>query len=311
MRIEMIVPSLDVGGMEAMVVDLANTLAGRGNQVGITCLGGLGPFAEAAQRRGLTVTLCPDHGWAPLVRPGLLAQHLHNVGPDIIHAHSGAWLKAAAAVRHLRRGGLVYTAHGLLDRVTVADRVAMHLAARLTDQVAAVSPPLVDFLAQSVRVRRNRLRYIPNGIDCARFSPGGRATARTLLGLERDTTLLGMVGRLVPVKNHVGFLDVFASLVAEQADIQLVIIGDGPNRGDIEGRVDDAHSQVAGLAQDVGVDRAHVLQLQRAPALRQHRQRQRHEGQVHRQAHTPVRGCTRRRAWAGLPRRRRRWFRRQ
>lgn len=68
---------------------------------------------------------------------------------------------------------------------------------------------------------------IPNGFDVELFTPchEKRLQIRQQLNASADTFLIGMVGRVDPVKNHVGFLTAFAQIAARFPQAQAVLVG--------------------------------------------------------------------------------------
>lgn len=88
-----------------------------------------------------------------------------------------------------------------------------------------------------------RIRVLRNGVDLALFRPADREAARKRLGLTRPTLLA--VANLVPKKRHYLMVEAIAQLPG----IDLIIIGEGPERGAIEGLA--RQRQVA--------DRVHLL----------------------------------------------------
>lgn len=72
----------------------------------------------------------------------------------------------------------------------------------------------------------NRVLYIPNGIDCARFAKPQNAQ-------KSEGLLVGTVGRLRPEKNLARLLRATAAARA-QLDFKLEIVGDGPERNALE-----------------------------------------------------------------------------
>jgi glycosyltransferase involved in cell wall biosynthesis len=70
-----------------------------------------------------------------------------------------------------------------------------------------------------------RLRYIPNGIDLARFAAPVAA--------DREEPVIGCVAALRAEKNLFRLLRAFR-LVADEMPARLVIVGDGPQRGELE-----------------------------------------------------------------------------
>jgi teichuronic acid biosynthesis glycosyltransferase TuaC len=103
-------------------------------------------------------------------------------------------------------------------------------------------------------VAAERVRVLRNGVDLQRFRPHERAAARAALGLTRPTLLA--VANLTPKKRHRLMVEALALL----SDIELLIVGEGPERPGIEA-----------LARQRGVaDRVRLLgamQQDRLPAI--------------------------------------------
>jgi glycosyltransferase involved in cell wall biosynthesis len=92
------------------------------------------------------------------------------------------------------------------------------------------SKVLVDHAEHLWRLPKSRLAYIPNGIDCTRFT-GGRAGALT----SDDVVVIGTVAALRPEKNLGRLLRAFAALPeAMRTKARLEIVGDGPERAGLE-----------------------------------------------------------------------------
>lgn len=84
-----------------------------------------------------------------------------------------------------------------------------------------------------------------NGVDLERFAPLERATARASLGIDHQGLLLLAVGHQVELKGH----DLVIRVLQRYPQAQLVLVGDGPLRGDLKI-----------LAQSLGVaDRVHMV----------------------------------------------------
>lgn len=70
------------------------------------------------------------------------------------------------------------------------------------------------------------------------FNPQIRQRARSELGINEGTFVLGHVGRLVTQKNQEFLLEVFANIEKQMPDSRLLIVGDGPLRAKLEKRVE-------------------------------------------------------------------------
>jgi glycosyltransferase involved in cell wall biosynthesis len=80
---------------------------------------------------------------------------------------------------------------------------------------------------QEWRLPEDRLRYVPNGIDLARFAPRRRE------GAPGEDPVIGTVAALRNEKNLARLLRAFR-LLPEGRGARLVIVGDGPERAGLE-----------------------------------------------------------------------------
>lgn len=170
--------------------------------------------------------------------PLALAALLRRSGADLVHYHgTRAAFFGSLARRFAPPIPAVYTVHGLAysKRVRGLRKLLPLLAERIacagTAQVVSVSAPDLDDLIQHGFVALSRATAIENPVDPQHFMVGSRAATRALLGLASDDPALVTVARLVPQKA----VDVLIDAVGRcQRPLQLVIIGDGPLRAQLE-----------------------------------------------------------------------------
>ena len=237
-RIEMLLPAMHAAGMETMVAGLCRALVARGFDAGITCLEEEGALAPALRADGLRVSVVRTPGFLPNLVPGALRDWLAERRPDVVHAHSGVWLKAVRAARAAGVRRTVYTAHGLLDRTPRHHFWMMRMAARGTDRIVGVSEALTRVLIDQAGSPPARTLTIANGVDTDHFAPGPHSGAvRLPLGLAPGIPLVGIVARLAAVKNHACLVDAFALVRERHPEAILALVGDGPLRGDLEAQV--------------------------------------------------------------------------
>lgn len=155
--------------------------------------------------------------------------------PDVVYAHflfpAGA---AAAAAARAAGAGLVVTAHGQdvrnlgsLPGVTAGTRLALRRA-----RVVAVSDYLKRELVARLPELDGRVDVVDSGVDLERFRGGDAAAARAGLGWEGEPPFFLCLGTLSERKNVVRLADAFARLDGGS----LAFVGDGPARGELEGR---------------------------------------------------------------------------
>ena len=181
-----------------------------------------------------------DHrGGSPAKYGGLAARALaeaRRFHPDVVYAHFLFPAGAAAAFAARRVGArLVLTAHGRdVRNVGAIPGVATATAAsiRRADAVIAVSDFLRRELEAKIPDAEGKVHVIDSGVDLTRFAHRDPAPLRAELGWERPGIHYLCVGTLDERKNVVRLADAFASL----DEGSLVFAGDGPLRGQLEGR---------------------------------------------------------------------------
>jgi glycosyltransferase involved in cell wall biosynthesis len=75
-----------------------------------------------------------------------------------------------------------------------------------------------------------RHAVIENGVDTTRFAPdaAARSAIRAQLGVAASASLIGIVGRLAPQKDHRTFLEAAARVQQQSASARFLVLGDGP-----------------------------------------------------------------------------------
>lgn len=85
--------------------------------------------------------------------------------------------------------------------------------------------------AQERGIPEEKMVVIPNGIDTIKFHPDLdlRETQRRDLKIQEESILIGLVGRLDPAKNHIGFIEAASIIKYLAPQAKFMIIGDGPD----------------------------------------------------------------------------------
>lgn len=255
LRVEMVLPTLEVAGMEHVVAQLSTALYDRGHSVGITCVNSEGAMAPDLRASGIRVAHIPADGRRSYLWPVGLRRWFQTITPDVVQIHNEPWLKAALAARQARVPLVLFTLHGRTHENWV-DHALDRRAAKLSDRVTTVSTALRDHVVEHMRVDPERVLAIPNGVDVERFAPGPAPSClRASLGLRADQPLIGMIARLEPVKNHACLLRAFVKVIAEHPTARLILVGDGQLRREIEERIVEnglsEHVLMTGVRSDV------------------------------------------------------------
>jgi glycosyltransferase involved in cell wall biosynthesis len=141
---------------------------------------------------------------------------------------------------HTYHGHIFHSYYGQL-KTRVFINIERLLAASVTDRVVVISEQQASEICDTFGVgKRKQLKVIPLGLDLALFdgSSDRRQTFRSELGIDEQTTLVGIVGRLTEIKNHELFLNVVSKFKqlrsADATRVRFVIVGDGTLRTKLE-----------------------------------------------------------------------------
>jgi len=262
MKVLFLVTGLAYGGAETQVVHLATRLKSRGWEVRVVSLMPPKAYMEELEAAGIPVFSLGIRQKLPDPRPVLrLARLIRDWRPDIVHSHMVHANILARIVRPMVRAPvLVCTAHNIDERGRKGSGRLREFLYRLTD-------PLCDLTTQVSRagleryvrvgaVPAEKIRFIPNGVDTARFKPDQqtRLRLRQELGLEEAFVWLA-VGRFDVQKDYPNMLRAFAQVVEKQSETFLLIAGDGPLRPAVEELARDLrleeHVQFLGIRRDI------------------------------------------------------------
>lgn len=201
-----------------------------------------------ADNHGVTPVVLPRLGreiswWNDLVTLWQLFRIMRRERPDIVHTHTakaGALGRLAGALACVPI--LVHTYHGhvfhgyfgpLKSKLFVWIECLLGL---LTTKIITISPRQFIEICERYRIApRKKLAVVPLGFELEPFlrprrKDDGRASA----------CVVGVVGRMVPVKNHALALRAFAMASRPAPNvgaIRLCLVGDGPLRNDLEQQV--------------------------------------------------------------------------
>ena len=229
MKITQILNTLDIGGLERMVVDLAVGLKNRGHSVSVICLRTYGPLQEPLEQAGIRVRALNKPEGFNFAALRTLAGWLREDGADVAHTHNPlVHHYGAMGGRLARTGAVVTTRHGLGNFPWLPKTEKIFAwSCRFTDQVVAVCETARKYFEEQNPSLAKKLAVIYNGIPLEKFTgvpPRPRG----------GEFVFGIVGRLVPVKDHRTLIEAFRLALPRNPNIRLEILGDGPLRAELE-----------------------------------------------------------------------------
>jgi sugar transferase (PEP-CTERM/EpsH1 system associated) len=167
-----------------------------------------------------------------------LALKIRSLRPDIIHTRCWGGTDGIIAARLAGIHAVVHGEHGWgIDDAEGqnAKRLKIrHFLSRWVREYTCVSEHQKNWLLQAVKVNKP-VTQIYNGVDTQIFRPNeGGHGIRIELGIPPQAFVVGIVGRLDPIKNHLVAFQAFAKLLEVAPDARLLVVGDGPERERLE-----------------------------------------------------------------------------
>jgi glycosyltransferase involved in cell wall biosynthesis len=236
-RILFLIRSLDHGGAEGQLVELLEHLDKTRFDVTVATFYSGG--ALRARLEGLegvrVVSLGKKGRWDVVPFLFRLRQAVRRARPDVVHGYMGVANELALVSGRLAGAKVVW---GL--RASYVDFSAYDWAARAAFRAGAKMSNFADLIIVNSWAGRDhharagysaaRMVVIPNGIDTEALQPDAKAgtAVRDGWGVPAGVPLVGLVGRLDPMKDHPTFLRAAAKLVENRAPVYFVCVGGGP-----------------------------------------------------------------------------------
>jgi glycosyltransferase involved in cell wall biosynthesis len=231
LRILHVVDSLEFGGLERVVTDLAIGQREAGHVVWVFSIKNAGDLALELDAAGIPVIWGGKQGGADLRTLRKLRSSAFEHDIDIVHAHNFMpTYYTAAALIGTRRPTRVATCHDMGTRLGNRKlRWLFRWSLSRMAQVATVGSQVFERYRKLKMLRPQRSTTVLNGIPVERFSLSAerRLSARAKLGIPLASLVVGTVGRLVAIKNQSLLLKLVPSLVRLHPNLVLVFIGDG------------------------------------------------------------------------------------
>ena len=255
-RVLHLITALGTGGAERQLESLVEHSGSPSSTIALYDGGVVADAMRDAGHRVDELDLGARAGLRKLLAVPTLVRMIRAERPDVVHVHLLAaqlWGIPAARLAGVRT--VVSSEHSLMDTtienrpLTPMLRRVYRVLERLSTHTVAVSETTRGRLLRW-KVRPDRITVVDNGIDFDRlaFSAAARATVRREWGAGPDTTVVGAVGRLEPVKRFPQLLAALAPWL-RGGDRRLVLAGAGP-----------LADELAAVAARLGVtDRVHLL----------------------------------------------------
>lgn len=232
-RVAFCITDLDPGGAERALFEIVKRLDKSRWKPHIYCLSEGGKLVSRFEQEGIGVSCFAAKSNKDLRVLLWLKRELKHFAPQILQGFlfhgniasrlSGCWAGVPVRLAGHRVAEKQKKWHLLFDRLT-AGFVSHHVC---------VSQGVANFIRQKLRLNKEQITVIGNGVDPS-VSPAATNAIREELGLSKSTRIVLAVGRLHFQKGFDILIEAIASVVDQIDDIHLLIVGDGPEKDNCE-----------------------------------------------------------------------------
>ena len=234
--------NMGFGGTEQVIRQLVTHLDKANFHNEIACIDGeVGPIGQSlkmdhgikyhTRRRASGFDLKTVLWLRRLIRSGHFnIVHCHQYSPYIYgwFAHWGTGAK------------VVFTEHGRFhpDQYRKKAKFINPFIARTSHKLVAISAATRDALVEYEYMPRSKIDIIYNGIAPLIAQESHKERLRSELRIKPGQKVIGTVARLDSVKNQALILRAARSLLDQKYDIRILLVGDGPERQNLEALAD-------------------------------------------------------------------------
>jgi sugar transferase (PEP-CTERM/EpsH1 system associated) len=215
--------SLDIGGLEVLLLELLKKLDRSAFDFSVCVMEKEGRLIPEVEAIGIPVYTVEKKEGLDFSLPFKLRHLIQEKKIDIVHTHNSTpWLYAGAALKMTRGRHLVHTKHSNLSMSQHRLLSAERFLAKMTDCIIADAGVVAEFMKEKQAIPAEKIKLVYNGIDTQRF-------IKPMAGEpDRSIPTIGIVARLVSVKDHRTLMNAFKLVGKRLPDARLLIIGDGP-----------------------------------------------------------------------------------
>jgi glycosyltransferase involved in cell wall biosynthesis len=236
-RVLHIVPTLNPGGAERVVVHIVTRLNPQRYEAAVVSLGkreecDLDRLLEEAGVEVRYLGKPPGFDYRMYSR---LHRALRDYRPDVVHTHIQVLRYALPSMLLLKRTSLLHTIHNLAEREVEPRARFIHRYA-FNHGVVPIGVATEVALSAERLYGIQRCRVISNGIPTDRYAHPqiSRKDWRAIEGFGDNDVLFACVARFAPQKNHAMLLKAFRQGPASYPNAHLVLVGEGTLRPQLE-----------------------------------------------------------------------------
>jgi len=257
LRVLHVIDRLDMGGTEYVILKVMAGLGGGEFEHRVCVARGYNESLPHLQKMHDQIVVAGRNETKFQLLIFRLAAIMREFRPHIVHSRNWGAIEAIPAARLAGVPVAIHSEHGYIPDMAAGlpmrQRIIRRGAYAMADAVFCVTEELRNFHARQVWLAPERIQVLHNGVDTQRYSPQPelRGAVRERLQISPGSLVLGIVSRLVPIKDHATLFRAAERLVAHKIDVRVVVAGTGPERERLDSLV-NASPALAGRVSFVG-----------------------------------------------------------
>lgn len=179
----------------------------------------------------------------------LLLRLMGRVRPEVVLANGAFSFLASAFAAKLAGVPALWVEHN----ATLPEGAVLRRMIAQANHIVVVSGAIEDQFLQLAPEARDKLSLIYNGVDVGQFfkDRDARGRKRRELGWDENVMVAGTVSRLSSEKGITYFVDAAHEILRKEPATRFLIVGDGPERGELERRAGSDAIHFVGAQKDV------------------------------------------------------------
>lgn len=229
-----------IGGTEQVIKNLIlgsdNTLF----NMSILCIESpLGPFADELLAVAIPISALSRQPGFDRALVTQIREHikLHNI--QVVHCHQYTPYIYGVLGSIFTDAKVIFTEHGRFypDSSSWKRKLINPILNKFTAATTAISAATKDALVYFENIPNKDIRIVYNGIAQVKIDQKQVIALKQKLNISEGQICLGTIARLDPIKNHRMMLEAFKLVLDTGANVKLIIVGDGDERGNIENTI--------------------------------------------------------------------------
>ena len=234
-RVAIYLPSLEGGGGERAMVDVANGLQAEGLSTDLVVIRDEGPCKRLVSGNVRVVAIGSRSALRGFLK---LLRYLRRCGPDVVLASGTSPIILAVLAQRVTRRFVVAARIGVnlsagdLSKLSLRKliiRKAQTILALRADAIITNSAGSSEDLVRSLTAPPDKVHTIHNPVVRPSLAEEAHKPVEHPWFRSRDIPIIMSAGRLQPEKDHATLIRAFA-LVAQDRDVRLVVLGEGTER---------------------------------------------------------------------------------